>query len=211
MSDPFIVSNGGISRADNLQLALNILTDTDGVIAFDEFHQGRAASQNYIVAYFAGTPVLAMCAQLAVIVLAVVWSKGRRFARPLPAARLDRRSKLEFVASMAELQQRARAYDLAVENIYHRTRRALARYGGARPDAAPNDLAARIAARSGRDPRPIESLLRECEDAIAGEPLSSRKAQTLAARLRQLERELGIRMRAREIRQAGHGTAPAKG
>ena len=44
--------------------------------------------------------------------------------------------------------------------------------------------------------------MRDWEDAAAGAALSPRKALALAARLREVERELGIRMRAREIRQA---------
>jgi len=63
-------------------------------------------------------------------------------------------------------------------------------------------LAARVAARSGRDRGKLESLMRECEDAIAGTPLSARRALELARRLRELERDLGILMRSREIRQA---------
>jgi hypothetical protein len=130
-----------------------------------------------------------------------VWTRGRRFARALPAPHTDRRSKLEFVASMAELQQRARAYDLALENIYARTRRALARYGGLQPTAPPEEIAERVAARSGRDRAALESLLRECEDACAGTPLSARRALELSRALRELERELGLLMRSREIRQ----------
>ncbi|MCA1635557.1 MAG: DUF4350 domain-containing protein [Acidobacteria bacterium] len=207
LSDPFIVSNAGLNRSDNLLLAANVVAgggggDAAGLIAFDEFHQGFGAARNRFFAYFAGTPILWLFAQGAFIVMAVVWTRGRRFARPLPAPHVDRRSKLEFVASMAELQQRARAYDLAVENIYGRTRRALARYGGVGVDAPPAELAARVAARSGRDARGLEALLRECEDAMAGAPLSARRALSLVAQLRDLERELGIRMRAREIRQA---------
>lgn len=203
LSDPFIVANRGISRADNLQLAANVVGGTGGgLVAFDEFHQGRGTTQNEFAAYFAGTPVLAMFAQLCLIAVTVVWTRGRRFARPLPAPRVDRRSKLEFVASMAELQQRARAYDLAIENVYGRTRRALARYGGA--DAAANleTIAAAVAARSGRKREEIESLMRECEDAIGGAHVTPRASLALVARLRELERTLGIRMRAREIRQA---------
>ncbi len=201
LSDPFIVSNAGIGRADNLQLAVNVVAGAGGLIAFDEFHQGRGATQNRTIAYFAGTPVLALGAQAALIVLVMLWSRGRRFARPLPATRVDRRSSLEFVASMAELQQRARAYDLAVENVYGRTRRALARYGGVAGDAPGAELAARVAQRSGRNAGEMESLLRACEDVIAGAPVKDREALALVARLRELERELGIRMRAREVRQ----------
>ncbi|HZH92302.1 MAG TPA: DUF4350 domain-containing protein [Pyrinomonadaceae bacterium] len=207
LSDPFIVTNRGINRADNLQLAANIVKgaaggDGDGLIAFDEFHQGRGTTRNQLIAYFEGTPVLAMCAQLFLLAAAVVWTRGRRFGRPLPAPRVDRRSKLEFVASMAELQQRARSFDLAVENIYGRTRRALARYGGADVSAPRATIAAAVAARSGRSREEIESLMRECEDAIDGAPITPRRSLALVADLRELERTLGIRMRAREIRQA---------
>jgi hypothetical protein len=205
LSDPFIVANRGITRADNLQLAANVVAGTkgDGLIAFDEFHQGRGTTRNQFAAYFEGTPVLAMCAQLFLLAAAVVWTRGRRFARPLPAPRIDRRSKLEFVASMAELQQRARAFDLAIENVYGRTRRALARYGGSDVSAPRATIAAAVAARSGRNRDEIESLMRECEDAINGAPVTPRQSLALVAGLRELERTLGIRMRAREIRQAG--------
>ncbi len=203
LSDPFIVTNNGIERADNLQLALNLIAGRDGLIAFDEYHQGRAATENQLLAYFAGTPALTLCGQAFLLICALVWTRGRRFARPLPAPHVDRRSKLEFVASMAELQQRARAYDLAVENVYVRTRRALARYGGVAQNGSRAQLAARVAARSGLNKDELETLMRECEDAINGEPTGPRRALALVHRLRELERTLGIRMRTREIKQAG--------
>ena len=93
LSDPYIVANNGISRADNLLLAMNAVAGSGGMIAFDEFHQGRPATHNALFQYFSGTPVLAICAQLALIGVAIVWSQGRRFARPLPLA--ARRSPFE--------------------------------------------------------------------------------------------------------------------
>jgi hypothetical protein len=205
LSDPFVVANNGIARADNLQLAVNVVTGGEGggLVAFDEFHQGRGAAHNRLSTYFAGTPVLAMLGQAAFVVALFVWSRGRRFARPLPAARPDRRSKLEFVASMAELQQRARAFDLAIENIYSRTRRALARYGGVDSAAPLAEIAAAVSSRSGLDRARLEGLMRECEDAAAGAKLTPRRALHLARGLREVEGALGIRMRAREIKQAG--------
>src|SRR6185436_1761897 len=106
LSDPFIVANGGIGLKDNLQLAINLVSGPNGVIAFDEFHQGRGVTHNAFVNYFSGTPVLAISGQIVLIILLMVWTRGRRFARPLPLPLVDRRSSLEFVASMAELQQR---------------------------------------------------------------------------------------------------------
>ncbi|HEX8284888.1 MAG TPA: DUF4350 domain-containing protein [Pyrinomonadaceae bacterium] len=203
LSDPYVVSNAGVNRADNLFLAVGVVTGGGGGrVAFDEFHHGFGEARNLLFAYFSGTPVLWMFAQAALLAFAVVWTRGRRFARALPAPRPDRRSKLEFVSSMAELQQRARAYDLAVENIYQRTRRALARYAGLPATAKAAQIAERVAARSGRDRRVLEALLVECEDAMAGAPLTARRAVALARNLRELERDLGILMRSREIRQA---------
>jgi septal ring-binding cell division protein DamX len=203
LSDPFIVANKGIIKEDNLQLAVNLLTSFGGPIAFDEYHQGRGTERNELLNYFAGTPVVAMLLQLGVIVLAVLWTNGRRFARPLPVQQIDRRSSLEFVASMAELQQRARAYDLAIENIYARIRRVLARYAGVDTNSHRSLIAERVAARSSKlNRQQLESLMFECEEAINGAPVDAKKSLDLIARLREAERLLGLRMRTRDIRQA---------
>jgi hypothetical protein len=203
LSDPFIVANKGINKEDNLRLAVNLLVSDGGLIAFDEYHQGHRTSQNELFTYFAGTPVLAMLAQLGVIVLAVLWTSGRRFARPLPVPQVDRRSSLEFVASMAELQQRARAYDLAIENIYMRIRRVLARYAGVDSGSPRALIAERVAARSSKlDRQQLETLMFECEETINGAPVDAKKSLALIARLREVERLLGLRMRNRDIRQA---------
>jgi len=201
LSDPFIVANNGISRADNLQLAVNVVTGNGGLVAFDEFHQGRAAVHNALIQYFAGTPVLAICGQFALVGLLVIWSRGSRFARPLPLPQIDRRSSLEFVASMAELQQRARAHDLALENIYGRVRRVLVRHAGLNHSSARAQIAARIAARSGLNQQKLETLMRNCEDAINGAPTNAKEALRMVRRLRQVESALGLRARERDSKQ----------
>jgi len=202
LSDPFIVANNGISRADNLQLAINLVTGGGGLVAFDEFHQGHGATQNALIQYFEGTPILALFGQCGLIALAIVWSRGRRFARPLPLPHVDRRSSLEFVASMAELQQRARAHDLALENIYGRVRRVLVRYAGLNNSSPRTAIAARAAARSGLKQQQLETLMRNCEETINGAPTTAKEALRLAKRLRQIENRLGLGSRARDIRQA---------
>jgi hypothetical protein len=202
LSDPYVFANGGIRLKDNLQLAINMLTSSGGLIAFDEYHQGRGATRNAIVSYFSGTPVLAICGQIVLLVLLVLWTRGRRFARPLPLPQVDRRSSLEFVASMAELQQQARAFDLAIENIYSRTRRVLARYAGVEYNSSRSEIAARIASRSALHAHQLEILMRQCEEAINGEPISEGQSIQLVKRLREVEAALGLRMRSREVRQA---------
>ena len=198
LSDPYIVANNGISRADNLLLALNAVTGSGGVIAFDEFHQGRPTTHNALFQYFSGTPVLAICAQLALIGVAIVWSQGRRFGRPLPLPHVDRRSKLEFVASMAELQQRARAHDLALENIYARVRRVLVRYAGVSNSTPRAEIARRVATRSGLNREELEALMRNCEETINGAPTHAKEVLRMVQRLREIESKLGLRTRSRD-------------
>jgi hypothetical protein len=201
-SDPYIVANGGIALKDNLQLAINAITTSGGIIAFDEYHQGRGITRNALATYFAGTPVLPIAAQLVLLVLLILWTRGRRFGRPLPLAQVDRRSTLEFVASMAELQERSRAFDLAIENIYSRTRRVLARHAGVDYNSPRSLIANRVASKSSLDAHRLETLMRQCEETINGATIHSRQAIDLVRRLRDVERTLGLSMRVRESRQA---------
>ena len=202
LSDPFIVANGGIGLKDNLQLAINLLASSDGVTAFDEFHQGRGVTGNAFASYFAGTPVLAIGGQIVLLILLMLWTRGRRFARPLPLPVVDRRSSLEFVASMAELQQRARAFDLAIENIYSRTRRVLTRYAGLDYNSARSEIAKRVADRSTLNVHQLETLMRQAEEAINGAAITERQSIYLVKRLREVESSLGLRMRSREVKQS---------
>ena len=103
---------------------------------------------------------------------------------------------------MAELQQRARAFDLAIENIYTRMRRVLARHAGVDYNSSRSEIASRIAARGRIDANRLETLMRECEEVINGRPCTWRESIDLVRRLREVERDLGLRMRQRETRQA---------
>ena len=102
---------------------------------------------------------------------------------------------------MAELQQRARAYDLAIENIYSRTRRVLARYAGVDYNSPRREIAERIAARSTIKAHELETLMRQSEEAINGNRISEKQSIQLVKRLREIETTLGLRMRSREVKQ----------
>lgn len=192
LSDPFVVSNGGILMADNAQLAMN-LVDTGGTIAFDEYHQGFGAGKNQIVEYFSGTPVVAIFFQLCAIAALVFYSRSRRFARPVPEPEPDRLSKLEYVSAMAELQRRTRAYDLALENIYSDFRRRVAKLFGVDNQLTPRrEIAARIAERTKRNANEIEAFMQKCEDIAHGEPSNNKETLRLVSQIRELENELRL-------------------
>ena len=199
LTDPYIVSNGGINLVDNAQIAVNIAASSGGIVAFDEYHQGYGANNNSLFAYFAGTPLTAMILQFAALIGVILYTKSRRFARPLPENEPNRLSKLEYVAAMAELQQRTKAYDLAIENIYTDFRRRTARLVGVDNfTTSRRDLAKLIAERAELNFDEVDNLMFKCEDIIRGEPTNKHEIVQITSRLRELEGKLGLQRRKRK-------------
>lgn len=194
ISDPYIFSNAGIALVDNSRLALNVLGVQDGVVAFDEYHQGFGGNNNRLFQYFAGTPVVAIFVQAIILAGLVLFSQSRRFARPVPEPEPDRLSKLEYVSAMAELQERTRAFDLAIENIYNDFRRRAARLLGVdNYTVTRREMAAQIAERAKLDPNDVEDVMFQCEDIMHGEPTDKKEVVALIGRLRGIEEKLGMR------------------
>ena len=197
LSDPYIVANGGINLVDNAQLAVNVVASQAGIIAFDEYHQGYGANTNRFFQFFAGTPVIPIFIQAALIVALIFFSQSRRFARPVPEPEPNRLSKLEYVAAMAELQQRTRGYDLAIENIYTDFRRRVSRLVGV--DALKTrrqDLALLIVERlPDENPDELEELMQRCEDVMHGDATNKKEVLRLTTRLREIENKLGLQRR----------------
>jgi hypothetical protein len=199
LSDPFIVANNGIGMVDNSRLAINLVASIPGLIAFDEYHHGYGANNNRLFQYFEGTPVIAIFIQCALLVALVFISQSRRFARPIPEKEPSRLSKLEYVSAMAELQQRTRAYDLAIENIYSDFRRRVTSLVGLDNTTATRpEIARRIAERTRQDVREVEDLLFSCEDVIQGEPVNRKTTLSLIERLRDIEDMLGLKRSVRK-------------
>src|SRR5262249_2488594 len=113
LMDPFIVENKGITEGDNVLLALNLVKARPaGRVLFDEFHHGYGSSgflSTGILGYFKGTPIQAMLGQTMLLLILVIFTAGRRFARPVPLKKERRTTSLEFVSSMATLTRLARA------------------------------------------------------------------------------------------------------
>lgn len=200
LTDPFIVSNGGINLVDNAQIGINIVSTSGGIIAFDEYHQGYGANDNRLMQYFSGTPVFPILGQILLLIGLIFFSQSRRFARPLPANDPNRLSKLEYVAAMAQLQQRTKGYDLAIENIYTDFRRRVSRLLGVdNQSTSRKDLARLLSERLNRDEMTIYNLMRKCEDIMHGEPTNKKTVLKLTGDLREIEETLGLKRAGRKI------------
>jgi hypothetical protein len=200
LADPYIVSNGGIGLVDNAQLAVNIAASREGIVAFDEYHQGYGEGDNQILTYFAGTPVVAIFSQLLFLAGLIFFSQSRRFARPLPEVEPNRLAKLEYVSAMAELQRRTKAFDLAIENIYNEFRRRTARLVGADNfTTSYKELAGLIAERAKLNTAEVENLMFKCEDIIRGEPTNRKEVVQIISRLREIEEKLGLKRARKQV------------
>lgn len=171
LSDPFVIANNGINRGGNLTLVLNLvrsLGEGGRRFLFDEFHHGYRATSNPLFDYFRGTPFFWLLAQGAVLAALLLFTFGKRFARPLPLVVPDRHSPLEFVSSMANLQQAAEARDLALENIYPRFKAKLCRRLGLSSRASSAEI---VAAAQNRhlniSSDKLQYLIKTCEAALS--------------------------------------------
>jgi hypothetical protein len=194
LTDPYLVANNGIAEADNVVLALNLFhTAPQGLIAFDEFHHGySSAGSEGVMAYFEGKPVKWMFWQMMLIAALLVYTYGRRFARPLPLRRESRTTNLEFVSSMANISRLAKASDLAMQNIYSDFRNKLCRYSGLPGRTDSPRLAAVAARRMQGSERDLRNLLARCEKVVQGEPTSDAELLKLVTRIREIEAEIRI-------------------
>ena len=197
LSDPFVIANNGIARGANLNLALNLMDALGGEkqkIFFDEYHHGYRSQGNALMNYFRGTPVPWLFAQLLFVAALIAYSYGKRFARPLPMPQADRHSPLEFVSSMASLQQAAQARDLALENIYPRFKTRLCRTLGLPAIATPNVIIARLQRRVQITASEAEllSIFSASERALGGERLDDQRLIELVAAMRRIAAQLKL-------------------
>ncbi|MFY9611517.1 MAG: DUF4350 domain-containing protein [Blastocatellia bacterium] len=195
LTDPHVVANNGLSEADNVVVALNLVADQPGgKIAFDEYHHGYGTSTTSggLLAYFRGTPVPWMMGQAALIALVVVYTYGRRFARPIPLRQERRTTNFEFVSSMANITRLAQASDLAMQNIYSEFRKQLCRFSGLPVKVDTARLADVAGSRAGIDSRSLGALLARCEEVAGGEKVNDSELLKLVSRIRELETELGL-------------------
>ena len=113
----------------------------------------------------------------------------------MPEPEPDRLSKLEYVAAMAGLQQRTRAYDLADREYLYRfstPRSGLLGLDGLTAKSGELTTAINRADQDWTCLKNGDGLFK-CEEIVRGEPTNKKEVVVLIASLRDLEIKLGIK------------------
>lgn len=177
LSDPEILSNQGISREDNLTLALNLLTPPGAVssgavapangpmkgrIFFDEYHHGYQSSPGL----WESLPpsVRGAALQLGLALAFYLYLRGRRFGRPVSLPLAPPRAGVEYVLAQANIYRQARAGGAALGYLYRGLLTDLASSLGVPPGTPHADLAFAAARRYGWDAGDLERLLNQCSE-----------------------------------------------
>jgi hypothetical protein len=178
-------SNQGLQRAGNAQLVLNLvsLAGPPGRVWFDEWHHGvRGAAtvapvgiEQWLRATVAGRALLLA---VGIIFLALVL-QGRRFGRPLPLPQQHlRRTPLEYVRALANLNRRAGHRAEILQEYRLRLKRGLGRRYRLPADLPDGEFVAQLARY---DPTVDQARLAHLLTELARTPVSEQQLIQLAA------------------------------
>ncbi len=195
------LTNAQIGQADNLRLALGLLTPgPDKQLAFDEYHHGFRAAQHWYE--ILRGPLRSFALQLALALALLYWAWGARFGAPRPVAAGLPRAAVEYVTSMGRLYRRARARPVVREALYRSLLTELGHLTGGVRGLDHAEMARRAAAQARL---PVGALLNLLDRLAPEGPPPDSDAKLLA-----LAREAeAIQRRVRHARHRDQGNAAA--
>ncbi|MCO5207023.1 MAG: DUF4350 domain-containing protein [Anaerolineae bacterium] len=130
---PFPFSNQGLQQAGNGAFVLNLIEAAreDGLIWFDEWHHGvraRTASSTGVDNWLRQVPTGQAFLLFAAIIFVALLLGGRRFGRTWTLQTdQTRRTPLEYITAIANLNRRAGNREAVLDNYRYRLKRALGR------------------------------------------------------------------------------------
>ncbi len=203
LGEPFVLANNGLTSADNVVLALNLVSNLKGgVVAFDErlhAHPGApmvpAGSAYMIVAlwnYVARSSARPAFIQIGVIVLLALYSSSRRFGQVRSRPPAERARSYEYVTALAAMWEGMSARTLALENIYRGFTMALSKSAGVRGDPAQPENIEMICQRTGIPVSRLRSLIDRCERALESDQLKESELIHLTTEIRAIEQTIRV-------------------
>jgi hypothetical protein len=118
-----LFSNAGLKREGMAELTLNLISAGEpGLIWFNEWHHGRRAAEADLIGpidWLQYTPTGQSLLYVGLVLFLFLLLRGRRFGRPTPLpSAVARRTPLEYIAAIANLNRRA-GHRTAVLAHYH--------------------------------------------------------------------------------------------
>lgn len=185
VGSPLFVSNAWIGDSVNVTAMMSLLTrDRQGRqrsferIVFDECHQGYGEYRSFLRGL--DHPAVRTGVLFALVaVIAFVYSRGKRIGRPVPIRQPSRRSSLDYVESVANVYERARANRWVLKTWYEWVRRHYAvRFNTNRNDR----LAEQLSRRYGFNKEEIQRLMDTVEKKLADADIQASHGETVRRR-----------------------------
>lgn len=178
-------TNAGLQEAGNPEFVLNVLglAGAPGRLWYDDWHHGvrpeivarSIGFGAWLRTSTAGRSLLLAAA----IIFAALALHGRSFGRPVPLpAQHARRTPMEYVTAMANLQRRARQRSALLQDYHSRLKRAYARRYHLSPTQPDDEFVAQLAAI---DPAVDRQALAQLLAALSNPHVSEEQTVQLAA------------------------------
>jgi len=198
LANSSFMASGRIDQADNAVLATNLAAYAvwragGRRIAFDEYHFGYGGAQGgwrALVGVILNTT--AGWAILTVTAAGVLWMiyKGRQFGSRYTPYTGRRRSKMEFVESVGTVYEATGANRVTFRQIYRWFLHRCAASAALPRNAAPGDIAARLAQSTGRSAGSLNRVFDHCRKALEMKKISRGRFSALIEALRKIEMEI---------------------
>ena len=193
VSDPDLITNRRIARADHLIFLLNAVEGVGAApVLFNERHhrfglpQPASAAQADSILFYLPWPAF----QLALMALLTLFALGRRFGTPRPLPEKSLRSPVDIVVPAAAMWQKARARSLAVDILFQGLRRQAGRKYRLGPDPGIDEMAALAERVTGRGRRLWEQEFTRLAEAARSEKLSAGEMLAAARHIDRCRKEL---------------------
>lgn len=127
VSEPYLLTNEGIGRGDNLLFFTRLIDalSLDKRVYFDEYHHGFIKPRG-VMAYLFSHNLHWLLIQLILVVLIIIWRKGKRFGRPRGEDDQSGRQTSDYVHALANIYRHSGLQSYAVDYLYQHVKKTIA-------------------------------------------------------------------------------------